>query len=58
MSKERAEQIFNNVVEAMQEADEIEGVEGWEYVWLMRKIRGQASKRIKNCIDNMEKTNE
>ena len=54
MSKERAEQIFNNVVEAMQEADEIEGVEGWEYVWLMRKIRGQASKRIENCIDNME----
>jgi hypothetical protein len=54
MSKERAEQIFNNVVEAMQEADEIEGVEGWEYVWLMRKIRGQASKRIENCINNME----
>lgn len=51
----RANQIFKNVLEAMQEADEIEGVEDpQEYLTLMDDIRHEAVKRFMNCVDNME----
>ena len=51
----RANQIFKNVLEAMQEADEIEGVEDpQEYLTLMDDIRHEAQKRFMNCVDNME----
>jgi hypothetical protein len=51
----RAMQIYKNVLEAMQEADEIEGVEDAnEYLALMENIRYEAVKRYNNCADNME----
>lgn len=51
----RAEQIYRNILNAMQEADEIEGVEDpEEYLDLMEKIRHEAVKRFNNCVDNME----
>ena len=50
----RAEQIYRNVLDAMQEADEIEGVEDpQEYLTLMDNIRHEAVKRFNNCADNM-----
>lgn len=50
----RANDIFKNVLNAMQDADEIEGVEDpKEYLDLMQKIRHEAVKRFNNCIDNM-----
>ena len=50
----RAEQIYKNVLNAMQDADEIEGVENPnEYLALMEAIRYEASKRFNNCVDNM-----
>lgn len=50
----RSQQIFNNVLLAMQDADEIESVEGIEYLDLMQTIRHEAQKRFDNCADNMD----
>lgn len=50
----RANQIYKNVLDAMQMADEIEGVEGQDYLDLMEAIRYEAVKRYNNCADNME----
>lgn len=44
--------IFNQVLSAMQDAEEIGGVEGDEYLKLMTAIRDEAMKRFDNCIDN------
>jgi len=49
----RALTIFNNVLSAMQDADEIEGVEGNDYISLMVDIAMEADRRMNNCIDNM-----
>lgn len=49
----RAFDIYRNVVNAMQEADEIEGVEGDDYLELMQAIQDEASKRFNVCLDNM-----
>jgi len=50
----KANQIYKNVIEAMQEADEIEGVEDpQEYLKLMEDIRHEAVKRYNNCADHM-----
>ena len=55
MTMSRAEQIYQKVLDAMQEADEIEGVEDpEEYLKLMDDIRHEAMKRFMNCADNME----
>ena len=48
----RALAIYKSVLEAMQNADEIEGVEGDDYLKLMIAIRDEAMKRFDNCIDN------
>jgi len=48
----RALAIYKNVLEAMQDADEIEGVEGDEYLDLMISIRDEAMKRFHNCVDH------
>ncbi len=48
----RALAIYKSVLEAMQDADEIEGVEGDDYLKLMIAIRDEAMKRFDNCIDN------
>jgi len=51
----RSEQIYNNVLLAMQDADEIEGIENpYDYLKLMENIRHEAQKRYNNCADNME----
>jgi hypothetical protein len=51
----RANQIYKNVLNAMQDADEIEGIEDpQEYLKLMDDIRHEAVKRFNNCADNME----
>jgi hypothetical protein len=51
----RANEIYKNVLNAMQDADEIEGVEDpQEYLKLMDDIRHEAVKRFNNCADNME----
>jgi hypothetical protein len=51
----RANQIYKNVLNAMQDADEIEGIEDpQEYLKLMDDIRHEAVKRFNNCVDNME----
>ncbi len=51
----KANQIYKNVLNAMQEAEEIEGVEDpQEYLKLMEDIRYEVVKRYNNCADNME----
>ena len=51
----KANEIYKNVLDAMQEAEEIEGVEDTEeYLKLMLEIRHEAQKRFNNCVDNME----
>ena len=51
----KANQIYKNVLEAMQEAEEIEGVENTdEYLKLMLEIRHEAQKRYNNCADHID----
>ena len=47
----RALAIYKNVLNAMQDADEIEGVEGDDYLELMLAIKQEAIKRFDNCVD-------
>ena len=55
----RANEIYKNVLNAMQDADEIEGVEDAnEYLTLMDNIRYEAVKRYNNCADHMAWTAE
>jgi hypothetical protein len=50
----KANEIYKNVIEAMQEADEIEGVEDpQEYLNLMEAIRYEVVKRYNNCADHI-----
>ena len=49
----KAEQIYRNVLDAMQDAEEIEGVDDDHYVFLMSSIAIEATKRMNNCISNM-----
>jgi hypothetical protein len=44
----RVEQIYNNVLNAMQDAEEMEGVSGVDYLNLMQEIIEEASKRKSN----------
>jgi hypothetical protein len=48
----RADQIYNKVLEAMQDADEIEGIEDpKEYQDLMQRIENTARIRFYNSVD-------
>ena len=47
-----AQIIYNQVITAMQDAEEIGGVEGDEYLNLMLAIRDEAMKRFHNCVDH------
>ena len=48
-------EVYKNVLEAMQEADELGGIEDPnDYLNLMEAIRYEAVKRYNNCADNME----
>ena len=46
-----AQDIFDAVIEAMQNAEEIGGPEGAEYSLLMEKIASEANERRKNAAD-------
>jgi hypothetical protein len=54
----RALAIYKSVLEAMQDADEIEGVEGDDYLKLMTAIAEESMKRFDNCIDTMASNKE
>jgi DNA-binding ferritin-like protein (Dps family) len=45
---ERAKQIYGNVEEAMQDAEELGGVSGEDYLNLMQEIIDEATKRYHN----------
>jgi len=45
----RVNEIFNDVLEAMQQAEERSGVEGVEYITLMQNIADEALSRIVAC---------
>jgi hypothetical protein len=45
---DRAKQIYGNVEDAMQDAEEMEGVSGADYLNLMQEIIDEASKRKSN----------
>ena len=45
---ERAKQIYGNVEDAMQDAEELGGVSGEDYLNLMQEIIDEASKRKSN----------
>jgi hypothetical protein len=45
---DRAKQIYGNVEDAMQDAEELEGVSGEDYLNLMQEIIDEASKRKSN----------
>ena len=50
---DRGHQIYNNVLNAMQDADEIEGVEdAKEYQYLMLKIAQVALIRLQTSMEN------
>jgi hypothetical protein len=52
-SMTRAEQIYRNVLDCMQDADEIEGVEDpKEYQYLMLKIAQVALARLQTSMEN------
>ena len=54
----RAFQIYENVINALQDADEIEGLEGEDYLNLMEAIRFAVVKRYNNCADHIAWTAE
>ena len=54
----RSGYIFQNVLKAMQDAEELDGVEGQDYLDLMEAIRHEAVQRYNNCADNMEERHE
>ena len=44
--------IYNNVLKAMQDAEELDGVvDTQDYLNLMDAIRHEAFKRFNNCVD-------
>lgn len=53
---DRAKQIYSNVGEAMQDAEEIEGVSGQDYLNLMQEIIDEAKKRYHNHDRLMEES--
>jgi len=53
---DRAKQIYGNVEDAMQDAEEIEGVSGQDYLNLMQEIIDEAKKRYHNHDRLMEES--
>ena len=49
----RAGEIYKNVLNAMQDAEEIDGVEGIKYLRLMLEIQDEVQKRFNNCVLRM-----
>jgi hypothetical protein len=46
-----ADSVFDNVVAAMQDAEEMGGPEGGEYITLMLRIAAEAQRRATNCAE-------
>ena len=46
----RGFEIYKKVLDAMQEAEEIDGVEGVKYLRLMLEIQDEVQKRFSNCV--------
>jgi hypothetical protein len=53
---DRAKQIYGNVEDAMQDAEEMEGVSGMDYLNLMQEIIDEATKRYNNHDRLMEES--
>ena len=53
---DRAKQIYGNVEDAMQDAEEMEGVSGQDYLNLMQEIIDEATKRYNNHDRLMEES--
>ena len=53
---DRAKQIYGNVEDAMQDAEEMEGVSGADYLNLMQEIIDEATKRYRNHDRLMEES--
>jgi hypothetical protein len=53
-----AQIIYNQVITAMQDAEEIGGVEGDDYLKLMTAIAEECMRRFDNCVDNMASNQE
>lgn len=49
----RGFEIYKKVLDAMQEAEEIDGVEGVKYLRLMLEIQDEVQKRFNNCVLRM-----
>ncbi len=49
----RGFEIYKKVLDAMQEAEEIDGVEGIKYLRLMLEIQDEVQKRFNNCVLRM-----
>lgn len=49
----RGFEIYKKVLDAMQEAEEIDGVEGVKYLRLMLEIQDEVQKRFNNCALRM-----
>ena len=49
----RGYEIYKKVLDAMQEAEEIDGVEGIKYLRLMLEIQDEVQKRFNNCVLTM-----
>jgi hypothetical protein len=58
MSNERIVEIFDSVQYAMQAAEEMEGVEGLDYVELMTRIIQLASGRMYSYLQVMQQDAE
>lgn len=54
LKKAYLEPIKERIFDAMQEADEIGGPEGLDYIDLMIAISKEALQRAQNCIDQMQ----
>jgi len=50
----RAGEIYKNVLNAMQDAEEIDGVTGFEYLKLMSAIKLEAKKRFENHAELLD----
>lgn len=49
----RGYEIYKKVLDAMQKAEEIDGVEGIKYLRLMLEIQDEVQKRFNNCVLRM-----
>lgn len=49
-----ADKIYKKVMEALQDAEDMGGPEGKDYIALMNRIIDECKKRISNCKEHMD----